>query len=377
LFVFFAIVFFCALFSKAEQKNTPQRYDRMAINLTLKIHNAKFCGAFGRFPLLPCHASCARLSTHQRLLHFIFFSMHAVGTLAHAKINLGLEVLHKRADLYHEINTIFVRVSLADSVMVGLHPSTNAVKLDCKPDLGIADEENLAYKAARRAMDAALRKAASNGAGRGEIPSLALTLRKQIPYGGGLGGGSSNAGATLRAIPSLWGESALSHEELVQIAASIGSDVPFFMENMACAIGAGRGEILRPLSLLLPYYIVIVSPNVRILTAWAYSALKRGAASEERRKPTDFAALITEAAESPNKLRQYFTNDFEEPIFAEYPVVGAIKKFLYESGSLFALMSGSGSSVFGFFKTDTEAAAVAAQARERFDGATAFVCKQC
>ena len=295
--------------------------------------------------------------------------MHTVGTVAHAKINLGLEVLYKRPDNFHEINTVFVRVSLADTVIIGSNGTMNNIYLDCKPDLGIADAENLAYQAVKKAQDLA----AKNGLT--EVPSLALTLRKQIPYGGGLGGGSSNAGAVLRSLPSLWGNTAFSKEQLVNLAAGIGSDVPFFMENMDCALGSGRGEILKPVSVKLPYYVVIVSPSLRIMTAWAYNALKRGSKAEEKRTPTNFAALLEDAIAAPNQLRQHFTNDFEEPIFAEYPIIGGIKQHLYEAGAMFALMSGSGSSVFGLFKTATEANAVATAIPERFEGSSTFVCK--
>lgn len=295
--------------------------------------------------------------------------MHAVGTLAHAKINLGLEVLYKRPDGYHEINTVFLRVSLADTVLVSSNGTTNAIHLDCTPDLGIADEENLAYKAVKKAQEMAA------GRGKDVLPSLAMSLRKQIPYGGGLGGGSSNAGAVLRSLPSLWGREVLTQEEYVNVAASIGSDVPFFLENMDCALGSGRGEILKPLALKLPYYVVVVAPPIRITTAWAYSALKRASKTEEQRTPTDYAALLPEAIASPNKLRQHFTNDFEDVIFAEYPTIGGIKQYLYEAGALFALMSGSGSSVFGLFKTDTEANAVVNAISTRFEGSTAHVCK--
>ena len=295
--------------------------------------------------------------------------MNAVGTVAHAKINLGLEVLYKRPDSFHEINTVFVRVSLADTVLIASNGSINAITLDCTPDLGISDAENLAYKAVKKAQEIAHHNGVT------ELPSLTLTLRKQIPYGGGLGGGSSNAGAILRSLTSLWGKDALSHKQLVEVAASIGSDVPFFMENMDCALGSGRGEILQPLKAKLPYYAVIVAPNIRIMTDWAYNALRRGSKAEEKRTPTNFGALLEEAITSPNLLRQHFTNDFEEPIFAEYPVIGGIKQHLYEAGAMFALMSGSGSSVFGLFKTNTEAYSVATAISARFEGSSAFVCK--
>lgn len=295
--------------------------------------------------------------------------MNAVGTVAHAKINLGLEVLYKRPDGFHEINTVFVRVSLADTLLLHTNGSVNTIALDCQPDLGISDEENLAYKAAKKAQHLALSEGAK------ELPSLGITLRKQIPYGGGLGGGSSNAGAILRALQSLWGEQYLPHDKLRNVAAEIGSDVPFFMENMDCAFGSGRGEILKPVEVRLPYYVVLVAPNIRILTAWAYKALQRGDKATEKRKPTNYAELLPEALESPNVLRQHFTNDFEEVVFAEHPILAGIKARLYEQGALFALMSGSGSSVFGLFKSETEANKVAETIRTSVEGSSVVVCK--
>jgi 4-diphosphocytidyl-2-C-methyl-D-erythritol kinase len=299
--------------------------------------------------------------------------MNSVGTVAHAKINLGLEVLYKRPDDFHEINTVFVRVSLADTLLIAANGTSNSamnsITLDCQPDLGISDEENLAYKAAKKAQTLALESGAP------PLPSLFITLRKQIPYGGGLGGGSSNAGAILRSLTSLWGEKTLSHEQLLTVAAEIGSDVPFFMEDMVCAFGSGRGEVLKPVEMRLPYYVVIVAPSIRILTAWAYNALKRGDKATEKRKATNYTDLLSDAIDSPNILRQHFTNDFEEVVFAEHPVLAGIKAQLYEQGAMFALMSGSGSSVFGLFKSEMQANTVCASIRERFEGSTAFVCK--
>ncbi|MCS6809438.1 MAG: 4-(cytidine 5'-diphospho)-2-C-methyl-D-erythritol kinase [Bacteroidota bacterium] len=295
--------------------------------------------------------------------------MHAVATLSHAKINLGLEVLYKRPDNFHEINTVFVRISLADTILVSSNTTFNQIHIDCTPDLGIADTENLAYKAVYQAQRAAFAR------GIVHVPSISITLRKQIPYGGGLGGGSSNAGAVLRSLPSLWENNTLTHTDYREVATSIGSDVPFFLEHMDCAFASGRGEVLQPLALKLPYYVVVVTPNIRITTAWAYAALKRGSQEEERRTPTDYTALLQDALTSPNKLRQHFTNDFEEVIFAEYPIIGGIKQYLYESGALFALMSGSGSSVFGLFRTDTEAHAVAATIPQRFEESIVHVCR--
>jgi 4-diphosphocytidyl-2-C-methyl-D-erythritol kinase len=311
---------------------------------------------------------------HTRFIGLLYPFMNAIATIANAKINLGLEVLHKRAsDNFHEINTIFVRISLADRLVVSVGAADNVsgkqITVHCEPELVIPDNDNLVYKAAEAAQMLALEH------GSGALPPVAIALQKHIPMGAGLGGGSSDAGAVLRAMATLWGNDALPAEELRAKAAAIGSDVPFFMENASCAVASGRGENVQVLDMQLPYHIVVVSPPIHVSTAWAYNALQRSIKADTQREPSNFPALLAEALAKPNLLRQYFKNDFEDVVFQEYPFLATIKSSLYDHDAVFALMTGSGSSVFGLFESNSEAQTIAAAVREEFPECMVNVCE--
>lgn len=282
--------------------------------------------------------------------------MRAIGVASFAKINLGLEVLGKRDDGFHDIHTIFARISLCDLLYITVTdtPSTSTqISLDCRPSLGIDATSNLVYKAA------SLLFAERNFTGAAHI-----VLEKRIPAGAGLGGGSGNAAATLIGLSDLLYPSA-DNEDLRHIARQLGSDVPYFLTDNA-AIGAGRGEQLEYFDLSLPYWAVVVFPGIHISTAWAYSALNISG----RKTPTDLKTNILQAAESPHRLRETLHNDFEHPVFAAYPEIAGIKDQLYSTGAIFAQMSGSGSAVYGLF--DLEEQAVAASAA--FDNYSTYIC---
>jgi len=237
---------------------------------------------------------------------------------AYAKINLGLRVTAKRADGYHDIETIFQTISLHDTLT--FMPSS-ALTLTCDaPDIPV-DDTNLVLRAARAA-----------GA-----PPVAIALRKRIPAGGGLGGGSSDAAATLRALDCADAEAALA----------LGSDVPFFLLG-GTAYATGRGEVLTPLPSLEGIPLLLVFPPERIATARAYAMLRRfspplGLARVRAMADDD---LLAHAAE--------LINDFEEPVFDAMPHLAAIKTRLYERGAAWAGMSGSGSTMVGAFRDARE-----------------------
>ncbi len=301
--------------------------------------------------------------------------MNAIANVSYAKINLGLEVLYKRGDGFHAINTVFVRVSLADAFIIGMEPikenNSSAVTVHCTPSLGIPQEENLTYKAARVLQEDAIgHLSLVNGADAEAIKNdVRIALQKKIPTGGGLGGGSSNAASVLAALPALW-DVGVETAHIHAIAARLGSDVPFFVQNVPCAIGTGRGEALTPLGVRLPYWIVLVCPEIHVSTPWAYNALRRSGDTNVRRA-SDYGTLLPQAVENAALFRQHFVNDFEEAVFKEYPILGRIKSTLYEQGALFALMSGSGSTVFGLF-AEKEAASRAAAAWSAY---TIFLCQ--
>jgi 4-diphosphocytidyl-2-C-methyl-D-erythritol kinase len=170
-----------------------------------------------------------------------------------------------------------------------------------------------------------------------------ISIKKKIPVGAGLGGGSSDAAAVLKALQSLWGLS-LDMQTLHSMALQLGSDVPYFLEGTS-AYAEGRGERLTPMELKLPYWIVLVNPNIHISTPWAYSRL-----SEQRKGSfPDRPHLIDQIGPTPAAGILQAKNDFEEIVFPEYPQIGKIKLQLKELGAELSLMSGSGSTMFGLF----------------------------
>lgn len=253
---------------------------------------------------------------------------------APAKINLGLQVLHRRPDGYHEINTVFAAVDLCDELELTARDDGRIVcRVEGNPQLAEEPaENNLCVRAAR-----ALREAA------GVREGADLLLRKGIPTGAGLGGGSSDAAAVLAGCARLWNLS-VAPADLAEIGAQLGSDVPFFLGS-GPAVAGSRGEVLEPLDLFLPWAVLLVNPGIHVPTPWAYRALNR----TDRRPADDLAAALRGGMENPHLLRERLVNDFEEAVFAEHPELKRIKERMYDAGALLALMSGSGSTMFGLF----------------------------
>lgn len=256
-----------------------------------------------------------------------------------AKINLALSVLGRRKDGYHEIRTVFQTIDLCDEIE--FRPC-RTLELTCEGLPGVNREDNLVWKAATAL---ASRIPGRRGAG--------ITLRKKIPAGSGLGGGSSNAAATLLGLAHFWG---LEEESagLEGLAVSLGSDVPFFLTG-GTALGSGRGERIQPLPDLPSMHLVVIFPGVHVSTADAYRSLNLGLTSgSEDPKIQDFCGRLREGANWPAGI----FNDFETPILSAYAPIREAKNFLVERGSTAALLSGSGSSVFGFFPDEESAFAV-------------------
>ncbi|MFC1564402.1 4-(cytidine 5'-diphospho)-2-C-methyl-D-erythritol kinase [candidate division KSB1 bacterium] len=261
-----------------------------------------------------------------------------------AKINFGLWIGRKQDDGYHPISTIFLPVSLYDIVSIEKN-RINEVKLICSDPSIPVDEGNICRKAA----DMFYRNT-------GIKEGITINLIKNIPAGGGLGGGSSNAAAVLEYLSSEHPD-AVSGDELMKIARDIGADVPFFLMKRPCA-AKGIGEILTPVdvSFLKGRFVVLVIPEFQVCTADAYAEFDR--AGNIKIEP-DFEAGINKFS-SLKDAREIFINDFEEVIFPFYPQLKDIKTALYETGAAFASMTGSGSVMYGIY--DSEIAAGNAQA---------------
>lgn len=256
---------------------------------------------------------------------------------AYAKINLGLRILRQRDDGYHDIETIFHRVNIYDEIV--LTPSQTTL-LRCDNSEVPTDEKNLCIRAAH-----VLQHYTKTAQG------VHIELKKNIPIGAGLGGGSADAAATLLGLANLWRLS-LSEHELHSIALQLGSDVPYFLRQ-GTASATGRGEILDYFDCSIPYWIVVIYPLVHISTAWAYKNFK---SQPSTFKPqTSLKNFLLENIYHPSRLTNFLLNDFESLVFQTYPQVVQAKEILSQSGALFIQLSGSGSSVYGFFETKESA----------------------
>jgi len=263
-----------------------------------------------------------------------------------AKINVALAVLGKRTDGYHNIQTVFQSISLYDELE--FHPA-DRLELQCENMPGVPQERNLVWKAATRL--------AENISGN---PGVSIILKKRIPSGAGLGGGSSNAAATLLGLCKIW-QLKYSNSDLISIATELGSDVPFFLIG-GTAMGSGRGEIIDPLPDLPPGHLVVIFPGIRISTAEAYGSLNLGltSATEDNRIYRFCGQMLKE--------QDYLTgifNDFEASILPDYPPIKESMDFLRQQGAVAVLLSGSGSAVFGFFQSEESALAASRTAVQR------------
>lgn len=249
-----------------------------------------------------------------------------------AKINLDLRVLGKQSDGFHELRTIFQTVSLADTIEIDFSTARSS---RIEIESGIPD--NLIVKAADALLSAM-----------GTRARLQFRLQKRIPMGGGLGGGSSNAAAVLLALPAL-ARKRVPLERLLELASQLGSDVPFFLLG-GTALGLGRGTEVYPVPDLPPHPAILVCPGVHVSTADAYRALKRGL-TDGRSSPimNTFQSMIWQVGDPGAGRGWNAVNDFETVVFRQHPQLESIKGKLLKLGAQPALMSGSGSTIFGVF----------------------------
>lgn len=258
---------------------------------------------------------------------------------AHAKVNLDLRVLGSRADGYHELRTVFQTIDLHDTLTAQEKPGPFVLK--CRTPGVPLDDKNLVWRAG-----AALWKALGRG---GDPCDAVITIEKGIPLEAGLGGGSADAAAGLHVLARLWGGAPLSL--LREVASGIGSDVPFFLSG-GTALGLGRGEEIYPLVDLPRHWIVVVLPPFGVSTAEAYAWYDEDRAAGVREPRGELQIL---PVPWPTRAAQMI-NDLEPPVLRRHPEIGAIKAALKEAGAVAAAMSGSGSAVFGLFRTRPAAA---------------------
>jgi 4-diphosphocytidyl-2-C-methyl-D-erythritol kinase len=261
----------------------------------------------------------------------------ALTVRARAKINIGLKITGQREDGYHTIETIFQEISLADEIF--LDRVMRGPNFTCSDPFLPLDETNLCLKAVE-----ALKKEV------GPLDNISIHLEKRIPVGAGLGGGSSDAAATIKGINILF-DLKLSEERMNAIAVLLGADVPFFL-NGGCQHGTGIGDQLSAATVPAIGAILLIIPPTKVSTAWAYQTVKN--ALPGGFGTGNFFAPFEAHAEWDN-LGALFENDFESLVFQTYPEIGGLKARLISAGAKFASLSGSGSTVFGIFEDPADA----------------------
>lgn len=257
---------------------------------------------------------------------------HRIKLRAPAKVNLALAVLGELPDGYHRVETVLQTVSLWDEIT--LQPRRQGIALVCDEPTVPADESNLCYRAAALLLKESC--ATSRRVG------VAITLCKNIPAQAGLGGGSSDAAATLVGLNRLWGLG-LTRRELAVLAAELGADVPFFLYG-GSAIGTGRGDRIERLGPGPVIHLVLARASQGVSTSWAYARWPAGAG-----KHTSGAMLRALATGSPKAIAAALRNDLEPGVLARRRDIADLKARVLDQGALGALMAGSGSAVFGVF----------------------------
>lgn len=271
------------------------------------------------------------------------------------KVNWVLNILGKRPDGFHELETLMIPVPLCDALRFEQVPG--AIQLSCSDARLPVDSSNLVWKAAA----AFLRAVGGDG-------GIRIHLEKRIPMAAGLGGGSGNAAVTLLGLNELWGKP-LNDSQLHAIAASLGSDIPFFLQSKP-ALAKGRGEQVTPLPKGIPALsgcaLFLMHPGFGISTPWAYQQLAAFPGSAQGKEGRAAAAAEALAGGSAIGAAQHLFNTLEIPALHTYPILKIYQTFLREMGALGALMSGSGSTTFALFESAADANAAETAFKSRF-----------
>src|SRR6266516_974064 len=273
----------------------------------------------------------------------MIIEMQIMKVFAPAKINLSLKILGDRGDGFHEIETLITPISLCDELRIKKSNSKKGIEFRCDDPTVPMGAENLVLRAAK-AFFAATRLE----------PAVLIELKKKIPHGAGLGGGSSDAATTLLALNQLF-ETNLARDELARLGSAVGSDVPFFIFESA-ALCRGRGELVTPTKLPERLSLLLLKPDFTVPTAWAYS---RWHDSRE------ISGVIYAAQEFAGET---FLNDLERPVFEKFIFLAQLKMWLLRQPEVGAvLMSGSGSTIFSALRDRTTAEKLGARARAELD----------
>jgi len=263
--------------------------------------------------------------------------------LAPAKINVSLKILRRRDDGFHEIETLITPITLCDQIEIEKSDSSSEIEFHCDDPSVPAGDDNLIVRVGRAFFAATKLKRA-----------ISIELKKKIPHGAGLGGGSSDAASTLLALNELFNTN-LPRETLAKIAETVGSDVPFFIFKSA-ALCNGRGELVTPLRWKDKLSLLLLKPEFRVSTAWAYS---------HWRDSLEIPGVSYAAQEFAGQI---FLNDLECPVFHKFIFLAQLKMWLLKQRKVgAAVMSGSGSTIFAVLRASADADLLARRAKSELD----------
>jgi 4-diphosphocytidyl-2-C-methyl-D-erythritol kinase len=263
--------------------------------------------------------------------------------LAPAKINLSLKILGRRNDGFHELDTLIAPISLCDEIRIDTRRSGKGIEFRCDDPSVPQGDDNLAVRAAKAFFETTKVE-----------PAISIELKKKIPHGAGLGGGSSDAASVMLALNELFARK-LSREALAEMAKPLGSDVPFFLFQSA-AVCKGHGEMVVPMKLQRRFSILLLKPGFAVSTGWAYSRW------QDSREISGIRYAAQEFADHT------FVNDLERPVFEKFVFLAQLKMWLLSQSEVsVALMSGSGSTVFAVMREDADAGSVANRAKAALD----------
>jgi 4-diphosphocytidyl-2-C-methyl-D-erythritol kinase len=278
----------------------------------------------------------------------------ALEKLSHCKVNLLLNILGKRPDGFHELETVMHPIRIHDRLVFSR--GGQSIRLTCSEPSLPTDSGNLVYRAAALFLEAAEVK-----------DGVRIGLEKRIPLAAGLGGGSGNAATTLLGLNELFG-CPLADSRLRSLAASLGSDVPYFLQDKP-ALGTGRGETIQPLEpfpCLREATFLLIHPGFGIATAWAYQQLSRFPQALNGRpgRAKTLISLLQSAALEAAGFEFY--NSLEAPALEKFPILGLFQEFLRANSAAATLMSGSGSTTFAISRSEREAQELAEKFRSKF-----------
>jgi 4-diphosphocytidyl-2-C-methyl-D-erythritol kinase len=264
-----------------------------------------------------------------------------------SKINLGLSIIGKRTDGFHDLESVFYPIPFCD--VLEILPSPDGVSRAINYTGKMFSETEISNHSCLKAHEILVREFG--------IPPVEIRLLKNIPFGSGMGGGSSNAVEALKLMAGLFNLE-VNREKLLSWAAEIGSDCPFFVDATPARV-TGRGDVIEPVKLSLKgYHLLLVFPGVEVSTPWAFSKIKPGGRNEEM-VPVILSGNL-------KSWQGIVRNDFEAVVFEKYPRLKLLKEALYSMGAVYASMSGSGATLYGIFENRTSAGVLGSEVQCRW-----------